>query len=148
MKISLFLCIATWSFNLYAADTATLKALSAFESSSRDAARGRAGEVSRYQILPTTWAEHSKIPCTPNNYQDPHVSFIVANSIWEQLRSRYYMTCGHYPTDAETYVMWNRGFNYYARHHLAWNLLPRGVRDKALRFDNINKQMHERKHAK
>ena len=59
MKSSLILILST-AFSLGAMDR--FEALSMLESGDNDFAVGKHGEVSRYQIMPSVWREHTQAP--------------------------------------------------------------------------------------
>lgn len=76
-----------------------MAALSAIESGGNDRAVGRAGEVSRYQVLPRVWRAYApgKRP------EDPRVSGAVVMRIMRD-RARIY---GPPRSDRDWYVYWN-----------------------------------------
>ena len=79
-----------------------LSALGMLETGNNDHARGRRGEVSRYQILPRLWQQYGHgNPFDPRNARDA-VSRIMRRRILQFERLRH---CA--PTNFDYYVMWN-----------------------------------------
>jgi hypothetical protein len=74
-------------------------ALSQIESGDNDAAIGRAGEVSRYQILPALWSGGSP--------RDSKCALAQAKSIMRHRCERFADRFNRTPTDFEFYVLWN-----------------------------------------
>lgn len=74
-----------------------LAALSQIESGDNDFARGRAGEVSRYQVMPYVL----------NHAQGSTVAGKV-QSIWQHRVSDYTASHQHAPSDAQLYLLWHR----------------------------------------
>src|SRR5437016_3439352 len=88
-----------------------LEAISMIETGNNDRARGSAGEVSRYQLLPKVWKCYTGSVA----YQDPDVSSRVARQHLDYLESWFRIQVGRPATDFELYVLWNAGPSYFAR---------------------------------
>lgn len=102
-------------------------ALGQIESADRDNAKGRAGEVSRYQIMPAVWSRYS----TNRNYSDPETAWSVASRILKDRTDRFEKRMGRPITSFEIYVLWN------APAQLTRNKVSRVVAERAQRFENL-----------
>jgi hypothetical protein len=112
-------------------------ALGMIETGNNDREVGKAGEVSRYQILPSVWKSYSN----SRDYQNPEVSLQVARQHWTYLANYFKQRAGHEPSDFDMYVLWNTSFGYYARKGFVRQQLNPVVIDRAQRFVNlVNKQ--------
>jgi hypothetical protein len=81
-------------------------ALSELESGNADGMIGRAGELTRYQILPSLWWTY----CPPDNqddYEDSSVALRVAHAIMAGRVRRFERANHRLPSDWEFYVLWN-----------------------------------------
>lgn len=108
-------------------------ALGMIETGNDDNEIGGAGEVSRYQIMPSVWKHYSE----SSHYQNPAVSLAVARSHWTSLYNRFKQQAHREPTDFDMYVLWNTRYGYYARKGFNPNRLNAIVRDRAQRFVNL-----------
>src|SRR5438105_3434958 len=88
-----------------------LEAISMIETGNNDRARGRAGEISRYQLLPWVWRGYT----TSQAYQDPAVAARVARQHLNYLEGWFRSQAGRPATEFEIYVLWNAGPAYYAK---------------------------------
>src|SRR4051812_33425872 len=70
-------------------------ALGMIETGNNDREVGKAGEVSRYQILPSVWKAYSN----SREYQNPEVSLQVARQHWIYLATYFKQQAGHEPSD-------------------------------------------------
>jgi hypothetical protein len=120
-------------FNYPPLDAKRLYALGMIETGNNDWVVGSAGEVSRYQLMPSVWKSYSR----SSNYQDPGVSLQVARQHWFYLASYFQEKTGRAPTDFDMYVLWNTKFGYYAHHNFSKRQLAPVVRDRAERFVNL-----------
>lgn len=89
------------------------ESLSQLESGNNDRAIGRAGEVSRYQILPAVWRRYSP----HNNFRDAHAAWIIAQRILAERTARFTAAAGRAPTDFDLYVLWNAPGQYESVHY-------------------------------
>ena len=96
-------------------------ALATIESGGRDAAVGRVGEISRYQIRPELWRG--------GNPLDARVARINAQRIMVSRESVFRQTHGRSPTNFEFYVLWNAPTQIDHPHRV--------VADRARRFVNL-----------
>jgi hypothetical protein len=103
------------------------QALSAVESGDDDNARGRDGEVSRYQILKSVWKQYGK----GLSYKSEHDSTVVAGKIMRDRIGQFSKVRGRRPTRVELYVLWNK-----PAHALRgeWSKL---TNERAKRFANL-----------
>ena len=108
-------------------------ALGMIETGNRDSEIGGAGEVSRYQIMPTVWRQYSQ----SMNYRNPDVSLAVAQKYWTQLYTRFVRQAHRQPNDFDMYVLWNTHYGYYANRGFDPSRLSAVVRDRAQRYVNL-----------
>ena len=108
-------------------------ALGMIETGNNDAEIGGAGEVSRYQIMPSVWKHYSQ----SQRYQNPDVSFGVAQQHWSQLCAGFKKQAHREPSDFDMYVLWNTRRGYYASRNFDPVRLSPVVRDRAQRFVNL-----------
>lgn len=81
-------------------------ALSMLESGNNDAAIGRAGEVSRFQIKPALWEKYGgPYPVTART--NPLAALFVAQAIMGDRCGEFERRFHRSPTDFEYYVLWN-----------------------------------------
>src|SRR5579871_6409501 len=78
-----------------ALDAKHLFALGMIETGNNDWMIGSAGEVSRYQLMPSVWKSYSK----SSDYQNPQVSLQVARQHWFYLASYFKDKTGRMPDD-------------------------------------------------
>lgn len=108
-------------------------ALGMIETANDDREIGRAGEVSRFQIMPSVWKRYS----SSQRYHDPDVSVEVAREHWAALREFFRKQAHREPTDFDMYVLWNTRYGYYANRGYKPERLHPVVRDRAQRFVNL-----------
>jgi len=112
-----------------------LEAISLNETGNNDWARGSAGEVSRYQLMPTVWSHYT----ASRAYQNPGVSFRVARQHLDYLQSWFRSRAGRPATEFDLYVLWNAGPTYYAKKAFRAAAVHPVIRDRAQRFANLRK---------
>jgi hypothetical protein len=108
-------------------------ALSMIETGGDDHEIGRAGEVSRYQIMPSVWRHYSD----SQRYHDPETSTEVAQQHWTALYNGFKQQARCEPTDFDMYVLWNTHYGYYANRGFKPARLNAVVRERAQRFVNL-----------
>jgi hypothetical protein len=108
-------------------------ALGMLETGNDDLEIGGAGEVSRYQIMPSVWRRYS----ASRNYGNPQVSVAVAQRHWAALFVSFKQQAGREPTDFDMYVLWNTHYGYYAGRNFDPARLSPVVRDRAQRYVNL-----------
>ena len=114
-------------------DNRRLYALGAIETGNNDNEIGQAGEVSRYQIMPSVWKHYSH----SSYYDDPQVSRAVAQQHWSSLYALFKKQTGREPDNFDMYVLWNTRCGYYASKGFQPARLDPVVRDRAQRFVNL-----------
>lgn len=120
------------------AEFSKLEALSMIETGNNDAAIGRAGEVSRYQIKPRIWQGYS----SSKAYRDVSVSAKVAGKHLADLEQSFRARTGREPGDFDLYVLWNAGPTYYAKVNFIAKRVHPIIRERAQRYANLRK-MHQ-----
>ena len=114
-------------------DNRRLFALGAIETGNNDNEIGQAGEVSRYQIMPSVWKHYNH----SSYYDNPQVSRAVAQQHWSSLRASFKKKTGREPDNFDMYVLWNTCYGYYASKGFHPGRLDSAVRDRAQRFVNL-----------
>ena len=114
-------------------DNRRLFALGAIETGNNDSEIGQAGEVSRYQIMPSVWKHYSH----SSYYDNPQVSRAVAQQHWSSLCASFRKKTGREPDNFDMYVLWNTCYGYYASKGFQPIRLDPVVRDRAQRFVNL-----------
>ena len=104
----------------------TYKALAELETGNNDFAVGKAGEVSRYQIMPYVWS--NTVPININYATNNLYSQTVARMIIEQRRNLL-RDVGH-PTPFEIALLWHRPGHLYKHTTQSDN-------DYATRYSNL-----------
>jgi len=102
---------------------------------------GRSGEVSRYQILPLVWRQHSAPVARGTrragyDYQNPVIAQIVAERIVEARSAAFVRATGRAPDDFEWYALWNAP-GELSRVRFEPQRLPPIIKQRALRFCNL-----------
>jgi hypothetical protein len=108
-------------------------ALGMIETGNHDGEIGGAGEVSRYQIMPSVWQRYSD----SRDYHDPDVSLEVAQQFWTALYNDFKRRAHREPTDFDMYVLWNTHYGYYASRGFDPARLGPVVRGRAQRYVNL-----------
>ena len=108
-------------------------ALGMLETGNDDREIGGAGEVSRYQIMPSVWRRYS----ASRSYGNPQVSLAVAQRHWAVLYGAFKQQAGREPSDFDMYVLWNTHYGYYAARNFNPARLAPVVRDRAQRYVNL-----------
>src|SRR6266487_342856 len=119
-----------------------LEAISMIETGDNDAARGDAGEISRYQLMPRVWRGYTNSTA----YQDHQVSAAVAQRHLDYLERWFVQQVGRIPTEFEVYVLWNAGPTYYGKKHFTPTAVHPSIRERAERFVNL-REMNNAKPA-
>ena len=116
-----------------------LEAISMIETGDNDLARGGAGEVSRYQLMPRVWRQYTNSAAFGN----PQVSADVAQQHLNYLEGWFRQQAGRPPSELEIYVLWNAGPTYYARKHFSVAAVHPNIRERAGRFVNLREMVTE-----
>ena len=104
-----------------------MTALSMLETCDNDRMVGKAGEISRYQVLKAEW----KRVCDSRDYTNPTVAKTVAERLLDERVQRFQTIYGRKPTDFEFYALWNapgQAFNHR---------ISRVVAERCQRFANL-----------
>ena len=104
-----------------------LAALSMIETGNNDRMVGRAGEISRYQIIKSEW--HSVTNCT--NYTDRETARTVALRLMDKRMRSFESSFNRPPTDFEIYGLWN------APNQVLQGRVSRRVAERCQRFVNL-----------
>lgn len=115
---------------------AKLRALSQIESNDNDKAKGRHGELSRYQIKRSVWKQH--FPSEKDQRHIPSEARRCAKThlCWLEIQLCFIQRVKE-PNPRDIYAVWNLGLEGYARHDYAFSKLPTRIQDRAQRFTNI-----------
>ena len=116
-----------------------LEAISMIETGDNDSARGGAGEVSRYQLMPRVWRHYTN----SDAYGNPQISAGVAQQHLDYLEGWFRGQAGRPPSELEIYVLWNAGPTYYARKHFSVAAVHPSIRERAERFVNLREMATE-----
>ena len=123
MKLALMFCFLP----MMAFGMDRLSALSQIESGDNDRAVGKAGEISRYQVLKNEW--RSVTPST--DYQNPQTAKQVVHVLLQRRLTRFQQIYQRPPTDFEFYALWNAPGQVYQRR------ISPTVSERARRFGNL-----------
>ena len=104
-----------------------LAALSMIETGNDDHMVGRAGEISRYQIIKSEW--HSVTNCT--NYTDRETARAVTLRLMDKKVQNFQSSFKRPPTDFEIYGLWN------APSQVMQGRVSRRVAERCQRFVNL-----------
>jgi hypothetical protein len=97
-----------------------------------DAMRGGAGEISRYQILPSVWRQYTK----SRDYTNPEVAWRVADRIVQDRTRWFQERTGRLPDPVELYLLWNKPGHFHQAGFKVTRV--RSVfRHRAQRFANL-----------
>ena len=115
---------------------AKLRALSQIESNDNDKAKGRHGELSRYQLKRSVWRQHF-----PDEKDQRHIPSEArrcakAHLCWLELKLCLFKRVKH-PEPRDVYAAWNLGLEAYARRGFDPAKLPDHIRTRAERFTNL-----------
>jgi hypothetical protein len=105
-----------------------LSALSMLETGNNDRMVGRAGEISRYQILKAEW----RAVTNSARWTDPQVAKAVTLRIIDRRVAQFRAKHGREPSDFEFYVLWNA-----PAHVLHRGKVSKVVAERAERYANL-----------
>jgi hypothetical protein len=118
-----------------------LEALSMIESGDDDAAVGRAGEVSRFQIMPSLWAHYSG----SRAFRDCRVAREVAARHLSELTTWFQNRAGRPASDFDVYVLWNAGPTYYNKVGFKTSRVHPVVCERARRYARLRSPAPKRR---
>jgi hypothetical protein len=103
-----------------------------------DTLRGRAGEVSRFQIMPEVWQSYSQ----SRDYTDPEVAWTVAERILSERIGQFRTTTNREPSALEVYLLWNKPGHF---EEMAYDTakVRELYRSRAERFSNLHGRLLE-----
>ena len=105
-----------------------LSALSMLETGNNDRMVGRAGEISRYQILKSEW----RAVTNSARWTDPAVAKAVTLKLIDQRVNQFKAKFQRDPSDFEFYVLWNA-----PAHLLVRGKVSKVVAERAERYANL-----------
>ena len=82
-----------------------MAALSMLESGDCDTCKGKAGEVSRFQMLKSVWCAHTSLPLSAAT--DALTALPIAIKVADERVANFAAHHGRQPTDFEFYRLWN-----------------------------------------
>jgi hypothetical protein len=110
-----------------------LEAISMIETADRDWIVGKAGERSRYQIMPKVWQSYT----TSRDYRNPELARTVAERHLAGLEETFRKATGREASDFDRYVLWNGGPTYYAKINFDASRVHPVIRERADRYVNL-----------
>ena len=116
-----------------------LEAISMIETGDRDAMVGRAGERSRYQIMPVVWRQYT----TSREYANVQVARSVAERHLTVLEETFRKQTGREPGNFDLYVLWNAGPTYYAKIGFNASRVHPTIRERAQRYVNLREMKQD-----
>jgi len=123
---TLFLLICLAPLGCFGMDR--LNALSMLETGNNDRMVGRAGEISRYQILKAEWRSVTNSV----RWTDPEVAKAVTLKLLERRVNQFRATHRRDPSDFEFYVLWNAPAQVLIRGKVS-----KVVAERAERYANL-----------
>lgn len=114
-----------------------LYALAQLETGLDDKALGKKGEVSRYQMLPSTWKEQDIFPLDKDFFQESNAASQVAEKHIVKLTNWFKKNTGRNPSPQDLYVMWNTGYTYYLKKGFVFSNVNMKVKERANRYYNL-----------
>jgi hypothetical protein len=115
---------------------AKLRAISQIESGDNDHAKGRHGELSRYQLKKSVWKQH--FPSEKDQRHIPAEAWRCAKAhlCWLELKLCLAKRVKD-PSPQDVYAAWNLGLEAYSRRGYNFNKLPANIRSRSERFTNL-----------
>jgi len=115
---------------------AKLRALSQIESNDNDKAKGRHGELSRYQLKRSVWRQHfpdekdqRHIPAEARRCAKAHLCWLELKLCLAQRKRN--------PDPRDVYAAWNLGLEAFARRDYDLAKLSKTIRQRSERFNNL-----------
>ena len=140
MKRLLFISMLALGFSVAEVSALPVRdSLAMVETGARDARpgaadriRGAAGEVSRFQILPSIWQQYSK----SRDYENPEVAWTVAQRILADRSKAFRGETGREPNALELYLLWHKPSTFRSAGFTA-SRVNKLYRQRAERFANL-----------
>jgi hypothetical protein len=119
---------------------AKLRAISQIESNDNDKAKGRHGELSRYQLKRAVWKQHF-----PSEKDQRHIPSAArrcakAHLCWLELRLCLAKQTKD-PNPRDVYAAWNLGLEAFSRRDYNFDRLPDTIKQRAERFANLYSEL-------
>jgi hypothetical protein len=115
---------------------AKLRAISQIESNDNDKAKGRNGELSRYQLKRAVWRQHfpsekdsRHIPTEARRCAKAHLCWLELRLCLAQRKNT--------PDPRDVYAAWNIGLEAFSRRDYDFDKLPANIRKRSERFNNL-----------
>ena len=115
---------------------AKLRALSQIESNDNDKAKGRHGELSRYQLKRSVWKQHFPDEKDKRHIPSEAKRCAKAHLCWLELKLCLFKRVKN-PEPRDVYAAWNLGLEAYAQRGYVFSRLPEHIRTRAERFTNL-----------
>lgn len=115
---------------------AKLRALSQIESNDNDSAKGKHGELSRYQLKRSVWKQHFPAEKDQRHVPSEARRCARAHLCWLELKLCLAQRTNN-PEPRDVYAAWNIGLAAYARRHYSFDKLPDTIKRRARRFENL-----------
>ena len=117
-----------------------LRAISQIESNDNDKAKGRHGELSRYQLKRSVWKQHfpdkkdqRHIPAEARRCAKAHLCWLeIQLCLAKRVKD---------PVGRDIYAAWNLGLLAYARRGFDFDRLPVAIRERSERFENLYSEL-------
>ena len=119
---------------------AKLRAISQIESNDNEKAKGRHGEISRYQLKRAVWKQHF-----PSEKDQRHIPSAArrcakAHLCWLELRLCLAKQTKD-PNPRDVYAAWNLGLEAFSRRDYDFDRLPDTIKQRAERFANLYSEL-------
>jgi hypothetical protein len=115
---------------------AKLRAISQIESNDNDKAKGKHGELSRYQLKRSVWRQHfpsekdqRHIPAEARRCAKAHLCWLELRLCLVQRKNT--------PDPRDVYAAWNLGLAAFSRKDYDFNRLSKSAKAKCERFYNL-----------
>jgi hypothetical protein len=115
---------------------AKLRALSQIESNDNDKAKGKHGELSRYQLKRSVWRQHFPSEKDQRHIPSEAKRCAKAHLCWLELKLCLVKKTNN-PSPKDVYAAWNLGLEAYSRRGYDFNKLPANIRSRSERFTNL-----------
>lgn len=113
-----------------------LRAISQIESNDNDKAKGRHGELSRYQIKPSVWRQHFPDEKDARHIPKEARRCAKAHLCWLELQLCLVKKTKD-PDPRDIYAAWNLGLEAFSRRDYKFDKLSISIRQRAERFNNL-----------
>jgi hypothetical protein len=115
---------------------AKLRAISQIESNDNDKAKGRHGELSRYQLKRSVWKQHFPSEKDARHIPTEARRCAKAHLCWLELRLCLAQRVKN-PQPRDVYAAWNIGLEAFSRRDYDFARLPANIKKRSERFNNL-----------